>query len=58
VIETFDLTSAESALGLYDDIVHDHSVGRWRRELSPSDQQKLTTILQPVLDRPNFSHSP
>jgi len=35
----------------YDDVVHESSVGRWRRCLSPEKQTHLTRQLRPLLDR-------
>jgi hypothetical protein len=37
----------------YRSVVHDHSVGRWRRDLSAAEQQTVNTLLSSTLDRIN-----
>jgi len=49
--DVLELNDPRSMRAYYDDVVHSHSVGRWRRCLSPENQNHLTRQLRPLLDR-------
>ena len=58
VIEALNLPDGDPIRTRYEAIVHDRSVGRWRRDLSPSDQETVDALLKPTLRRisePPFS---
>ena len=51
LIERLNLPDGNSIRTHYDDVVHDRSVGRWRRTLTDSEQQTLSSLLAPTLER-------
>lgn len=50
LIERLGLPHGDSIRDHYQRVVHDRSVGRWRRDLSPSEQRMIDGLLQPTLD--------
>jgi hypothetical protein len=52
LLESLPLIDNPSAIyDEYDAIVYAHSVGRWRRDLPSTEQERLDTYLAPLLDR-------
>lgn len=51
VIEVLDLTNPDAIRDRYQTTVHDRSVGRWRRVLSPAEKRTVHDLLEPTLNR-------
>lgn len=51
IIDFLDLKDADSIRTRYQAIVHDHSVGRWRHDLSLEEQRTVHNLLRPTLNR-------
>jgi hypothetical protein len=51
LIEWLSLTDGDRLHDHHKAVVHERSVGRWRDDLSPSEQQTVTTLLKPTLER-------
>ena len=51
VIAALDLPDPDAIRTRYEAVVHDRSVGRWRRDLSSSEREKIHALLAPTLHR-------
>lgn len=51
VIAALDLPDPDAIRSRYETVVHDRSVGRWRRDLSSSEREMVHDLLAPTLHR-------